>query len=104
MTAADVKAKIYAEIGDQWNTPHAHGIDLKVCLVEPELRKYRGVREREIPEKLWFVLQEVRNGVKGYAMIYSESMDQYGLAVTDKKDGPIVIGFYGSFMETLEAM
>ena len=104
MTAAEVKAKIHAEIGDRWAFKNAHGVDLRTCLVEPELREYCDWQEKTIPERLWLVLEEHPKERDGYSIIYDEQLNRFGLAMHTTKGQDMCIGFYGSFMETLEGM
>ena len=104
MTATEVKAKIHAEIGDRWSFKNAHGVDLPSCLVEPELRVYCDWQETPIPDKLWLVLEEDPKEKKGYAIVYDDVIDAFGLAIATDKTRAMCIGYYGSFMETLEGM
>ena len=103
MTPAEVTAKIHTEIGDRWTFKNAHGVDLRASLVEPELREYCDT-EGKNPEKLWLVLEEDPKGRKGYKIVYSEEMKMFGLAIRTTKGQDMCIGYYGSFMETLEGM
>jgi hypothetical protein len=104
MTPAQVKAKILTEIGDRWDFKNAHGVDLRTCLVEPELRDYYDHNQVEPPEKLWLVLEEDPTHHRGYSIIYDEGEDMFGLAIRTQTHKALCIGLYGSFMETLEAM
>ena len=104
MIAAELKSKIHAEIGDRWSFRNAHGVDLRECLVEPEQREYCDCQEVKFTEKLWLVLEEDPKEKKGYSIVFSESANMFGLAIRTDKDVDMCIGFYGSFMETLEGM
>jgi hypothetical protein len=73
------------------------------CLVEPELREYCDWQEKNF-EKLWLVLEEDPKERKGYKIVYSEAEDLFGLAIRTNKEQDMCIGYYGSFMETLEGM
>lgn len=104
MTATELRAKIEAEIGERWAFKNAHGVDLRTCLIEPQEREYCDYQETKFPEKLWLVLEEDPMGKKGYSIVFSESADMFGLAIRTDKHIDMCIGFYGSFMETLEGM
>jgi hypothetical protein len=104
MTSAQVKARIIAEIGDKWDFKNAHGVDLRTCLVEPELRDYYDHNQTEPPEKLWLVLEEDPAQHRGYSIIFDEHENMFGLAIKTQAQKGMCIGLYGSFMETLEAM
>ena len=104
MTAEEIKLKVRAEIGDGSRIEHppAHWVDLKrclECLVEPELREFYDTSEKKLPWKLWVVFEEDPLTHKGYSIVYDESEDTFGLAMKE-----MLIGLYGTFLETLNGM
>jgi hypothetical protein len=53
---------------------------------------------------LWLILEEDPKGRKGYKIVFDDSESLFGLATTQKNGPDIFLGFYGTFMETLESM
>jgi hypothetical protein len=39
MSPAEVKRKVFNEIGEDWSRSNAHGVDLKQCLLPKPMRK-----------------------------------------------------------------
>jgi hypothetical protein len=116
MLADDVWKKVEAEIAGNWERSNAHGVDLRKCVVRPPVsNEYqesfvlshkidaqgRKVVDRwgERPRNLWLVLEEHPGTKSGYAIVYREETDVFGLALAGA-----VVGYYGTFLETLEAM
>jgi hypothetical protein len=116
LTADNVLKKVEAEIGDNWDVSNAHSVDLRTCLVKPPvLFEYKNSFYQ--PDKqdhtnsmvssptlrLWLVLEEHPDTHKGYAIVYDEVANMYGLADAPAS-GNTFIAHYGTFLETLEAM
>ena len=115
MTADDVVQKVEAEIGENWHVSNGHGIDLRKCLVRPpvllEFKNswYQWAGKVDPTNRLlssatlnlWLVLLERPDTGKGYAIVYDEAADSFGLAGAADR---IFDGHYGTFLETLEAM
>lgn len=87
-----------------------HGIDLQNIqqhLVDPTLKDYYNDFQNKV-EKHWVVLDEdPKNPKDGYQIIYSEEHDEFGLAVKTSNTKPNVgtlVGWYGSFVSTLNSM
>jgi hypothetical protein len=53
--------------------------------------------------QLWLVLEERPDDKDGYKIVYDPSDNEFGLA-TPGTELPVLISFYGSFVETLEGM
>lgn len=104
MTADQVRQRVLAEIGDQWEKSNAHGVDLRKCLVDPEKHKFRNGCDENVFLDLWLVLEEDPGNKSGYKIVYDEEDDNYGLAMSDVRHGLTYIGTYGTFMETLQSM
>lgn len=102
MTAAEVKAVVLSEIGDQWQHTNLHHVSLRECLIEPERVTFVDVRT-EKPFEAWLVLREFPSG-NGYAVVYDECSGSFGLAQFADDYEPCLIGLYGNFFTTLEAM
>ena len=102
MIAAEVKAIVLSEIGDQWNRTNLHHIRLRECLVEPEYVKFIDV-STEQPLHAWLVLRECPSG-NGYGIVYDESARSFGLVQFADGYEPCLIGLYGDFFTTLGAM
>ena len=109
MSPAEVKRKVLDEIGSDWSRSNLHGVNLKQCLLSTPIRKslrnswfdtkLRESDTNRINVELWLILEERPTEKDGYAIVYSEEGDQFGLAM-----GETFIAFYGSFIETLNAM
>ena len=102
MIAAEVKAIVVAEIGDQWKRTNLHHVSLRECLIEPERITFVDVCN-EKPFEAWLVLRESPSG-NGYAIIYDEHSKSFGLAQFADGYEPCLIGFYGNFFTTFDAM
>ena len=114
MTPADVSnliAKQIATVGHTWfadprNNPH--GLDLKRCLVHPARvtcqNPFPGLHEGA-PFDAWLVLQERPDddAGAGYSIIFEEEAGQFGLAC-GTRDDLVLIGLYGSFLDTVQGM
>ena len=104
MTPEQVREIIINEIGGDWMRTNAHGVDLRACLVDPPRRRtYLDSFNQNVSVELWLVLEEDPNLHSGYEIVFSETERQFGLA-TSSDDGPVFIGWHGSFLETLEGM
>ena len=100
----EVSAIIAHEIGDDWSHTNAHGVDLLKCLVTPERKRYIGPIKDDETFDLWLVLEEDPETRNGYKIVFDETKKMFGLALVDDRDRHVFIGYYGTFMETLDAM
>lgn len=108
MTSDNVRQLVQQDIGGDWQRSNAHGCDLRRCLVTPVLFEYDdiGIRQPDAPAgvvRLWLVLEESPESRDGYKIVFSEQTGMYGLAVPGT-ERDVFIGFYGTFLETYEAM
>jgi hypothetical protein len=55
------------------------------------------------PLRAWIVLEEMPGTRDGYVIIFYEEQGVFGLAIWDEIT-PVLVGFYGSFLDTLQAM
>ena len=100
---AEVSSLIHREIGNRWDRTNAHGVDLGRCLVLPEKRTY--VLDGGESDEFWLVLEEDPVGHSGYQIVFDEELGLFGLAMANLDGHPdLVIGLYGTFLQTLEAM
>jgi hypothetical protein len=53
---------------------------------------------------LWLVLEEIPESNSGYKIVFDEASGTFGLAISGAQDNDVFIGFYGTFLETLEGM
>lgn len=102
MDASQVKEQILNEIKNHQERLNWGGIELNKCLVEPKKRFYRLPMSDEKVE-LWLVFEEWPDKKGGYQIVYDEAENIFGLACDGKRED-VVIGFYGSFSETLAGM
>jgi len=101
MTADEVRALVDEDVRRHWPPEmNWHGIQLERCLLpQPELRTYRDRFSEDEVVQLWLVLQEVRGDESSYQIVFDEERETFGLAT-----GGVVIGFYGSFVDTVAGM
>jgi len=103
MNSDQISSIIAKEIGGKWDQSNAHGVDLHTCLIKPEKRIYAdGISGKTV--ELWLVLEEDPKGRKGYKIVFDEDKGWFGLAMTQKNGPEMFLGYYGTFMETLEGM
>lgn len=79
------------------------GRPMSQCLQNPAKRRFVNSRSDDATEDLWLVFEEGPKPGEGYMVVYDEELDEFGLAVQGTGD-PVVIGFYGGFVETLNSM
>jgi len=107
MNASEVMEIIKCEIDDNWTLSNAHGVDLRKCLLPQPMKKtYEDSFKEGETIELWLVLEEIPEDESGYKIVFDEESQMFGLAVpgSHENDNDIFIGFYGTFLETLEAM
>jgi hypothetical protein len=106
MTSAEVRALVEAEIGGDWSRSNDHGLSLRRCLVPPRMITCRNTlpaSNSSKPPELWIVLEESPSEKNGYLIVFDDQQRDFGLALWDG-DTPVLLGFYGNFLDTLEAM
>jgi hypothetical protein len=101
MMATQVKAIVLSEIGDQWHRTNRPHVSLLECLVEPEYLKFIDVRT-ERPFHAWLVLR--CSPGNGYGIVYDECSANFGFAQFADGYEPCLIGLYGNFFTTLDAI
>ncbi len=110
MTPEALSKIIEAEISGDWTLSNAHDVDLEKCLIPPERRVFAdSMGEDADMVTLWVVLQEDPEHNSGYMIVYGEAEKMFGLAtiLIDESGGgktPTFLGYYGSFLETLDGM
>jgi len=67
------------------------------------MRRFLNGHADDAPEDLWLVFEEGPTPGEGYMVVYDDGLNEFGLAVQGTTD-PVVIGFYGGFVETLKSM
>ncbi|MGI9105072.1 MAG: hypothetical protein ACR2G4_02360 [Pyrinomonadaceae bacterium] len=104
MTESEVSEIIEREINGNWSLSNAHGVDLKRCLIAPAKQIYEdSFRDGETLE-LWLVLEEAPEDKSGYKIVFDEKSGLFRLAIIGFHQRDVFIGFYGTFLETLEGM
>lgn len=103
MLKTEVHSVVLAQVGGQWNRSNLHGVNLKACLVEPELIEFTTVAG-ESTTKAWIVLREHPDKPDGYAVVFDELTRSFGLAQFASGFAPCLFGIYGDFFAALEAM
>src|SRR5215211_6685835 len=103
MEAKEISQIIERELKGNWSLSNAHGVDLKRCLVNPILQRYDNFNQTE-NLRLWLVLEEMPDDKSGYKIVFDEKSKMFGLAMSSFGGCDIFLGFYGTFLETLEGM
>ena len=103
MDAASVRDLIRSQLGGRREgADWPHGVSLEHCLVDPPTRQtFHVAWDPTTSLDLWLVLEEHGEGT--YCIAFDEDEGQFGIA-TRIEDGLLLLGFYGSFVETLEAL
>ena len=107
---AFLKRFIRQELQQTDSLDNLHGINLENIhqhLTNPRLTNYYNDFDKKT-ENCWTVLDEDPNELKrGYQVVYSELRKQFGLAIktsNTKPDIGTLVGWYGSFVSTLNGM
>jgi hypothetical protein len=106
MTSDEVRLIIEAEIDGDWSQSNTHSVDLRRCLVQPRKVPCRNTFPKSDSGKsldLWIVLEEIPGSRDGYLIVFDERRRLFGLAIWNG-DMPVVLGFYGGFLNTLRGM
>jgi|SRR5690554_8182260 len=103
MTGKEIKEIIAKELNNNFDISNAHGVDLKTCLIEPKYDDYIDSFNTDMIKKLWTVLEETPDR-HGYKIIFDPENATFGLGILTDKDELMFIGYYGTFLETLEGM
>jgi hypothetical protein len=99
MESSEITNLIQAELSSRSRPLRPHP-DLDRCLVAPTRASFAGKGEGNISD-FWLVLEEQPETQDGYKIVFDEQTRQFGLATGKRK---VFIGFYGTFITTLEAM
>ncbi len=102
MDAEKIRKQIEEETKGNPFPSSENTLDLRKCLVEPVKKIYKDAASDEKIE-LWLVLEECPDTLNGYKIVYDEAENEYGLAYSAEPEDDF-IGYYGSFLETLEGM
>jgi hypothetical protein len=111
MTPDDIKNIMKKEVDSLADKPELHWINFQRCLVTPYKITAReqivkdGNRIDQL-EEVWIVFEERAGDSIGYKIYYDEGWGEFGLMTNGLKDDqyPVILGIYGSFLDTLKAM
>jgi len=103
LTSEEVILIINEEIKGNFNISNLHGVDLKKCLINPIRQKYVSSLDENIELELWTVFEETEGG-KRYKIFYDEGENSFGLGMNGFKHELVYLGYYGTFLETLNSM
>ena len=103
MNPAEIIGIIEREVAGDWSRSNAHGVDLKKCLIPPVKRMYEDSFKTGEMIELWLVLEEIPADRSGYKIVFDEQTRRFGLA-TAGTERDVFLGYYGSFLNTLEGM
>jgi hypothetical protein len=104
MEASEVSRIIEDEIDGNWSVSNAHGVELKRCLVTPTKHAYEDSFKEGETIYLWLVLEEIPEDRSGYKIVFDDESRAFGLAIGNAHDRNVFVGFYGTFLETLQGM
>jgi len=104
MTAAEVGVVVRKQIGDRWAATNLHGVSPVTHLVDPP----RLVEATDVYGTsrflVWTVVAESLHLGPGYAVVYSEPDDEFGLLQFAEGYEPCLLGLYGDFWSAFNAM
>jgi hypothetical protein len=103
MTPLQVRELVEQEIGGQWDRSNLHGVDLRTCLMEPQLAECRDLATGKQVE-LWLVLSECPGSDNCYGVGYDERSKVFCLVDFNSGSPPLLEGRYGGFLRAVEAM
>ena len=99
MDSSNITKLIQDELASH-SQPLRSGVNLDRCLVVPRRMTFAGHAEGDTWD-LWLVLEEQPETRSGYKIVFDEETKQFGLASGTRS---VFIGFYGTFIQTLEGM
>lgn len=82
---------------------NSHNVDLAACRVTPSRMTCANSVDGNRPIQLWLVLREKPGSKSGYLVVFDGDRGMFGLAI-DGAPLPVLLGWYGSFTETLAGM
>lgn len=101
---SQIKKRVELELQGRMDISNSHGVDLKRCLVEPYQETFEdSFREGELLD-LYVVLKEDPINDAGYQIVCDSQTGRFGLSISGKGERRVFLGFYGSFLETLQGM
>ena len=107
MTAQAIREIVEKQAAGHWDEPHAHGVNLRRCLVDPKLVPLR----EPLPNhswgalEAWLVLIQDPKTNRGYRIVADLDGSRFGLATDAKDKGEMIfLGWHGNLITTLEAM
>jgi hypothetical protein len=101
MKSEEITKLIEEEIKGNWPQPNPHDVDLKKSLVVPPVKQVFKDSFNDNKEiDMWLVLEEDPDEKNGYKIVFDEKEKQFGLATSNG----VFIGFYGTFLATLNGM
>lgn len=103
MNATEVQALIQSQVTDgRHRDDWPHGVSLERCLTNPPVRlPFHTAWDPDQSLDLWLVLEERSEGT--YCIAFDDEEQVFGIG-TRIEDGMLLLGFYGTFPEALEAL
>lgn len=98
-----IKTQINQEIQQGGISSNWHVSDVYKHLIEPIQESYIDSFDQKKRIELWTVFEEIADR-SGYKIVYNSENNSYGLGITAENDDLMFIGYYGSFIETFNAM
>ena len=77
---------------------------MKRCLVTSIKQIYEDSFNQNETLELWLVLEEIPEDKTGYKVVFDEKSCIFGLATSGFHELDVFLGFYGTFLNTLEGM
>ena len=88
-------------------TTNAHGINRQNItnhLIDPEEHLYLDPMDDDRTYQFWKVLEEIPGEKDGYTIFFDPESEEFGLAIYNENNQMVMLGIYGTFIETLDSM
>lgn len=104
MTSDQIRRLVLSEIGSEWSRTNLHGVSPANNLLEvpSRIKMVDATGQKELYG--WVVLAESNVLTAGYGVVYSEPDEQFGLVQFVPGYQPCLLGIYGDFWSTFDAM
>jgi hypothetical protein len=104
MTAGEIRQIVLQEIGSDWTRRNLHALTPRNDLLDVPIRikMIDAVGEQEVIG--WVVLAESHDLSTGYAVVFSEPDQQFGLVQFVSGYQPCLFGIYGDFWSAFDGM
>jgi hypothetical protein len=102
MKSSDVSEVVATELRSK-GVPEWGGRSFNDCLTTPRIVRCEDHNGTPL-DRVWLVFQESAGSGWGYSVLYVEEKQAFGLGVPGSSHGLVLIGVYGTFLETINSM